>query len=85
MSDHTKTLLTFYVHFSKNQAVNKWLPFELICAIYLEYIVTSNFVKLYPILQTLYVQHTVAGVTERLDKLLKAFMSDWKNHTSAKL
>ena len=31
-------------HFSKNQAVKKWLPFELMCAVYLEYLDTSNFV-----------------------------------------
>jgi hypothetical protein len=58
LSDHTKTLLTFYVHFSKNQAVKKWLPYELIFAVYLEYVDTSNFVWPYPILLTFYVQYT---------------------------
>ena len=39
-------------------AVKKWLPFELICAIYLEYIVTIPFVRPYPNLLTLYDHYT---------------------------
>ena len=35
-----------------------WLPFELICAVYLEYIVPSSFVFPNPFLLTLYVQYT---------------------------
>ena len=42
----------------KNPAVKKWPKFELIGAVYLEYIVTSNFVRPNPILLTLYVQYT---------------------------
>ena len=34
----------------------KWLSFELICAVYLEYIVIIHFVSSYPDLQTFYVQ-----------------------------
>ena len=71
-------LLALYVEYTKILAVKKWLPFELICAVYivtlnsspvvtwyesecgeyLEYIVTSNFVRPYPILLTLYGQYT---------------------------
>ena len=51
-------LLTLYVQFTKNQAVKKWLSFELIHAVYLEIIVTYNVVQLYPILLTFYVQYT---------------------------
>ena len=36
----------------------KCLPYELICTVYLEYIVTINFVRPYPNLLTLYVQYT---------------------------
>ena len=36
----------------------KWLTFELICAVSLEYIVTIHFVHSYPNLLTLYVQYT---------------------------
>ena len=36
----------------------KWLPFELICAVYLEYIVSIHFVRPYPNLLTLYIQYT---------------------------
>ena len=50
--------LTLYVQYMKNQSVKKWLPFELICAAYLEYIVTIHFVCSYPNLLTLYVQYT---------------------------
>ena len=50
--------LTLYVQYSKNQTVKKWLPFEPICAIYFEYIVTIHFVRPYPNLLTLYVQYT---------------------------
>ena len=44
--------LTSYFQYIQNLAVKKWLPFELICAIDLECIVTSNFVSPYPILLT---------------------------------
>ena len=50
--------LTLYVQYTKNQAVKKWLPFELIYAVYLEYIVTIHFVCPYPNLLTFYVQYT---------------------------
>ena len=50
--------LTFYVQYTKNQAVKKWLPFEFICAVNLEYIVTIHFVRPYPNLLTLYIQYT---------------------------
>ena len=40
-------------------AVTKWLPCELICAVYLEYIVINNFVRPYPNSLTLYVQYTM--------------------------
>ena len=50
-------LLTLYVQYIKNQVVKKWLLFELICAVYLEYIVTNNFVQPYPNLLTLHVQY----------------------------
>ena len=50
--------MTLYVQYTKTQAVKKWLPFELICAVYLEYIVTIHFVRPYPNLLTLYVQYT---------------------------
>ena len=36
----------------------KWLPFEPICAVYLEYIETIHFVNPYPTLLTFYVQYT---------------------------
>ena len=39
-------------------AVQKWLPFELICVVYLEYIVTIHFVRPYQNLLTIYVQYT---------------------------
>ena len=48
--------LILYVQYTKNQAVKKWLPFKLICAVYLEYIVTIHFVCPYPNILTLYVQ-----------------------------
>ena len=51
-------LLTFYVQYTKTLAVKKWLPFEFIWAVYLEYIVTIHFVRLYPNLLTSYVQYT---------------------------
>ena len=44
--------------YTKNPAVKKWHQFELIYAVNLEYIVTSNFVLLSTILLTLYVQYT---------------------------
>ena len=49
--------MTLYVQYIKNQAVKKWLPLELICAVYLEYIVTIHFVCPYPSLLTLYSVH----------------------------
>ena len=39
---------TLYVQYTKNQAVQKWLQFELICAVYMDYIVTIHFVCQYP-------------------------------------
>ena len=51
-------LLTLYIQYTKILAVKKWLPFELICAVYLECIVTIHFVRPYPNLLTLYVQYT---------------------------
>ena len=50
-------LLTLYVQYTKNPAVKKWLPFELTCALYLEYIETNGFVRPYSILLTIYVQY----------------------------
>ena len=50
--------LTLYVQYTKNQAVKKWLQFELICEVYLEYIVTIHYVRPYPSLLTLYVHYT---------------------------
>ena len=35
----TYPILTLYVHFDKKPAVKKWLPFGLLCAVY---IVTMN-------------------------------------------
>ena len=43
-------LLTLYVQYTKILTVKKWLPFELICAVYLEYIVTIHCVRPYPML-----------------------------------
>ena len=48
----------FYVQYTKNQALINWFPFELIFAVYLEYIVSSHFDYSYPIILTLYVQYT---------------------------
>ena len=48
--------LTLNGQYTKNQAVKKWLQFELICAVYLEY--TIHFVRPYPSLLILYVQYT---------------------------
>ena len=50
--------MTLFIQYTKKPAFTKWLPFELICAVYLEYIVTSSFVRPYPTLLTLYVQYT---------------------------
>ena len=41
-------LLTLHVQYTKILAVKKWLPFELICAVYLEYIATSVPLSLCP-------------------------------------
>ena len=49
-------LLTLYVQYTKTLAVKKWLLFEPVCAVYLEYIVTIHFVRPYQNLLTLYVQ-----------------------------
>ena len=51
-------LLTLYDQYTKTLAVKNWLPFELIFAVYLEYIVTNHFVRPSPNLLTLYVQYT---------------------------
>ena len=50
-------LLTSHVQYIKNQAAKKWLPFELIFTVYLEYIATITFVGSYPNLLTLNVQY----------------------------
>ena len=50
--------LTLYVQYTKNQAVQKWISFRSLCAVYLEYIVTIHFVRPYPNLLTLFVQYT---------------------------
>ena len=50
--------MTIYVQYTKNQAVKRWLPAELICAVYLKYKATINFVRPCPNLLTLYVQYT---------------------------
>ena len=50
--------LTLYVKYTKNQTVIKWIPFELIWEVYLEYIVTIHFVRPYSSLLTWYVQYT---------------------------
>ena len=50
--------LNLYVQYTKNQAIKKWLPFKLICALFLEYIIIIHFVRPYPNLLTLYVQYT---------------------------
>ena len=44
--------------YSKTLAVKKRLQLQLICAVYLEYIVIIHFVHLYPNLLTLYIQYT---------------------------
>ena len=46
-------VVTLYVQYTKNPVVKKWLPFELIYAVYLEYIVASHFVQSYLIILTL--------------------------------
>ena len=50
--------MTLYVQYTKNQAIKKWLPLEIRCAVDLEYIVTIHFVCPYPSLLTLYFQYT---------------------------
>ena len=59
-------LMTLYVQYTKNQAVKKWLPAELICAVYLEYIVIINFVKPYQNLLNLYVQYIKNQAVKKL-------------------
>ena len=54
--EYLEYLVTLCVKNTKNQAIKKWLPFKLICAIYLEYIVSITLVRSYPNLLTLYVQ-----------------------------
>ena len=49
-------LLTLHIQYIKNQTVKKCLPFELICAAYLEYIVIINFVRPYTNILTLFIQ-----------------------------
>ena len=53
-------LLTLYVQYTKNPAVKKWLPFEVMSAVYIVtlYIVPFSFVQPYPIYLTSYVQYT---------------------------
>ena len=50
--------LTLYVQYTKKKVVKKRFPFERICAVYLEYILTIHFVCPYQNLLTLYVQYT---------------------------
>ena len=50
--------LILYVPYTKNQAIKKWLPYELICAAYLKNIATMNIVQLNPNLLTFLVQYT---------------------------
>ena len=50
--------LTLYVQDTKKKAVKKWFPFELVCEVYWEYIVTIHFFRPYPSLLTSYVQYT---------------------------
>ena len=50
--------LTLYVQYTKNQAVKKWLPFELLWEVYLVYIITIHFDRPQPSLLTLYVKYT---------------------------
>ena len=47
-----------------------WLPFELICAVYLDYIVTIHFVRPYPNLLSLYVQYVQYTKTLAVEKWL---------------
>ena len=55
---YTVSCKASYIQYTKTLAVKKWLPFELTCAVYLEYIVTIHFVCPYPNLLTFYVQYT---------------------------
>ena len=50
--------MTLYVQSIKNPAVKKGPRFEPQCAVYLEYLQTSNFVLLFPIWLTLFAQYT---------------------------
>ena len=50
--------LTLYVQYIKNKAVKKWLPFEFICAVYLEYILTIDFIHPNQNLMIIYIQYT---------------------------
>ena len=59
-------LLTLYVYHTNNPAIKKWFLFELIYAVYILYIVTSNFLAPYPILQTFYVQYINPAVNKWL-------------------
>ena len=51
------TDLIYSMH-QETLAVKKWLPFEIIGAVYIKYIVTIHFVRPYQNLLTLYVQYT---------------------------
>ena len=50
--------LTLYVQYIKNKAIKKWLPFELRCAVYLEYILTIDFIHPNQNLMIIYIQFT---------------------------
>ena len=49
--------VTLYVQYTKNHSIKKWLLFDPICAVYLDYIVTSNCVRCNQFFW-LYVQYT---------------------------
>ena len=56
--DCLQLCLTLYLQSTKHPAVKKCRSFELICALYLEYIVTCKCVPSSPIFMTFYVQST---------------------------
>ena len=51
-------LMTLFVQYTKTPAVKKCLQFELISAVYLEYILPIHIVCQHPNLLTFYVQYT---------------------------
>ena len=56
LSRQCTPIVTLYVYHSL--VIKKWLPFAIICALYLEHIESIHFVRLHPILLTLYFQYT---------------------------